>query len=332
MGRGTAGAIRQYSPVSVDANAIFELAGCSVSIPSLSNGPTGGGVVDNYSTNTITITVGSDNTNTTFSGVIQNGLSTTSLVKTGSGTLTLAGTNTYTGTTTVSTGTLQLGDGSTHNGSLAGNIADNAAVTFANPGWQSYSGVISGSGSLTKIGSGALVLTANNTITGITTISTGTLQLGDGSGQYGSVGGNIYDNAALVFDNAYGLTYAGWISGSGTLSKTGAGMLTLSGTNSYGGVTGINTGTLQAGSPGSAARIHRVAVQLRRHPRSEQLQPGSRRPLGRCIEPDHQQRQQPARHQRSHLDGRRSGHLQRQRLLWPDPRRGQRRQGRTHDR
>ena len=60
-----------------------------------------------------------------------------------------------------------------------------------------YGGVISGTGSLTKSGTGTLTLTGDNTYTGGTTISAGTLQIGNG-GTTGSVAGNIVDNAALV--------------------------------------------------------------------------------------------------------------------------------------
>ena len=56
-----------------------------------------------------------------------------SLIKAGTGILALCGSNTYSGGTTVSAGTLQLGDGVANNGHIQGNIVNNAAVTFANP-------------------------------------------------------------------------------------------------------------------------------------------------------------------------------------------------------
>ena len=65
-----------------------------------------------------------------------------------------------------------------------------------------------------------MTLTGNNAYTGGTTISGGTLQIGN-AGTSGSVAGNIVDNAALVFDRSDDLTYAGGISGSGSVAQVG---------------------------------------------------------------------------------------------------------------
>jgi autotransporter-associated beta strand protein len=99
-------------------------------------------------------------------------------------------------------------------------------------------------GSTAVNGGGTVILTAANTYTGGTTINAGTLQLGDGAAAIGSVVGSITDNAALVFANPLTQAYAGTISGSGSVTKTGAGMLTLTGSNSYAGATTVNAGTL----------------------------------------------------------------------------------------
>ncbi|MGN6322944.1 MAG: autotransporter-associated beta strand repeat-containing protein [Dyella sp.] len=106
---------------------------------------------------------------------------------------------------------------------------------------------LSGSGALTKSGAGSLVLTGDNSYAGGTTISAGSLQIGDG-GTTGSVSGPIVNNGALIFDRSDAVSFNGAISGRGSLTKEGAGTLTLSGMNSYAGVTTINAGTLIADS------------------------------------------------------------------------------------
>ena len=95
----------------------------------------------------------------------------------GPGTQILAGANTYTGGTTITVGTLQLGDGIASNGSVAGNINNNATLTFANPNPQTYAGVIGGNGAVKKIGAGALTLSGANTNTGPLTVNGGTVTL-----------------------------------------------------------------------------------------------------------------------------------------------------------
>ncbi len=113
----------------------------------------------------------------------------TRLTKLGAGTLTLTGANTYSGGTTVSAGTLQLGDGTT-NGSVAGNITDNATLVF-NVGTATsptYSGAIGGNGVATKTGNGTLTLTGDSTFSGGTTVNNGTLQLGGADNNASRVG------------------------------------------------------------------------------------------------------------------------------------------------
>src|SRR5438128_564272 len=89
----------------------------------------GAGTVTNGGAANRTLTTGGDNTSTAFSGVIQDGAAgATNLTKVGTGTFTLSGANTYTGTTTISAGTLQIGTGGTTGTTGPGNIGDNAAL------------------------------------------------------------------------------------------------------------------------------------------------------------------------------------------------------------
>jgi fibronectin-binding autotransporter adhesin len=112
-----------------------------------------------------------------------------------------------------------------------------AGVTLAVPA------LLSGGGSVLKTNSGTMVLTASNTFTGGTTISGGTLQIGD-DGTTGSVVGDIVDHGALVFNRRDAVTFGGIVSGTGSLTQAGSGTLTLSGVNTYAGATVVNAGTL----------------------------------------------------------------------------------------
>ncbi|MDL2286664.1 autotransporter-associated beta strand repeat-containing protein, partial [Desulfococcaceae bacterium OttesenSCG-928-F15] len=175
----------------------------------------------------------------TYSGDMSG---TGSLTKEGAGDLILSGANNYTGGTTVSGGTL-VGD----TNSLQGNIVNNAAVNFDQAGDGTYSGNMSGTGSMTKSDAGDLILTGTNSHTGGTTISGGTLQIGDG-GTKGSITGDIENNSALVFNRSDDVTYADTISGTGSVAQDGSGNLILTEDNTYTGGTTISDGILTAGN------------------------------------------------------------------------------------
>ena len=180
------------------------------------------------------------------------GANALSIVKLGTGMLVLTNTNSYTGVTTVSSGTLQLGNGGA-TGSISGSsaIANNATLVFNRSDMVTQGvdfGIISGTGSLVQAGSGTVILTGSNSFTGITTVSSGTLQLGIG-GTTGSIAGSaITNNGALVFNRSDAVTQGtdfGAISGIGSLTKNGAGLLTLTSSNAYTGGTILSSGTLQ---------------------------------------------------------------------------------------
>jgi fibronectin-binding autotransporter adhesin len=223
---------------------------------------TGGRMGGYYSLNTVTFKVGALNTNSTFSGIIANNYnsaSTTSfaaLFKVGTGMLTLDGTNGYTGNTTISAGTLCIGSGAA-GGSIVSNVIDNSVLAFKRSGAYEFGGNISGAGSVAHLGSGTLTLTGTNACA--TNVYAGTLQIGSGI-TTGAVTNNIYTAiaATLAFNrsNAYSYDYA--ISGSGSVAQLGAGVLTLSQTNSYTGTTTVAAGTLRV--TGSIATSSSVSV------------------------------------------------------------------------
>ena len=175
------------------------------------------------------------------------------LDKTGAGTLVLTGNNTYSGGTAIDGGTLQIGAGNA-SGSILGNVADNGTLAFDRSDVVTYSGIVSGNGSVVQSGNGTLVLTGNNTYTGTTTIAGGTLQLGNGSTS-GLVAGNVADNGALVFDRSDTMTVAGLISGNGTVQQAGNGTVVLTGNSTYTGGTAISSGTLQLGNGGTSGSV-----------------------------------------------------------------------------
>jgi autotransporter-associated beta strand protein len=154
------------------------------------------------------------------------------------GGLTLGGTNSYTGGTTVNGGILQ---GTTT--SLQGNIANNSAVVFNQASTGTYAGVMSGGGVLGVTGGGTLTLTGANSYTGGTLVMAGTLQ-----GTTTSLQGDITNNATVAFNQTGAGTYAGAMSGSGALVVSGGGTVILTGANSYTGGTTMSSGTLQGSS------------------------------------------------------------------------------------
>jgi outer membrane autotransporter protein len=129
--------------------------------------------------------------------------------KEGSGTLVLTGVNTYTGGTTISAGTLQLGNGGT-SGSIVGDVVNNGIFAVNRSDTYTFDGVISGSGAFTQIGPGTTILTATNTYSGDTNINAGTLQvdgliasantfvnLGGALAGIGTIGGNLFNSGVV---------------------------------------------------------------------------------------------------------------------------------------
>ena len=112
-----------------------------------------------------------------------------------------------------------------------------------------------GAGSnLVMNGPGTLLLTANNTYAGTTTINGGTLRVGN-NGTSGTLGtGDLTNNGALIISRSDSYTFGGAISGSGSLTSAVGGTLRLNGALTYTGPTTISSGTLIFGGPvGSGA-------------------------------------------------------------------------------
>lgn len=198
------------------------------------------------------------------------------LVKTGAGTLTLSGNNSYAGGTTVNAGAVAVGadanlglaaggltlDGGTLRNTAAftsarGVTLGAAGGTFDTQGDLTLAGQLAGGGHLTKAGNSALILAADNTYAGGTTIAAGVLQLGNG-GTSGSLLGDVLNNGTLVANRSDMLTLAGVISGTGAFEQQGMGATILRGANTYAGSTAIRQGSLyidgdQSGATGTTS-------------------------------------------------------------------------------
>jgi autotransporter-associated beta strand protein len=209
----------------------------------IGNGGAAGSITGNITDNATLVF--NRNDTLPYAGAISG---TGSVTQAGTGVTILTGTNTYTGGTTINSGaTLQIGNAGTSNvgtsGSISGNVTNNGILTFDRHDDVTFGGVISGSGSLTKIGTGGLTLTGANTYTGGTALLGGALLIGNG-GTTGSIAGDIFDGNVVAFNRSDSVTFGGVISGYGALLKFGAGSLTLSGINTYSGDTAIIAGTL----------------------------------------------------------------------------------------
>ena len=151
-----------------------------------------------------------------------------SLTKSGSGTLTNEDNNTYVGPTIINAGTLQIGAGATTGSLGAGNVTDNSALVFDRTDTITVANAITGSGSVSQIGSGTLALATSNNYAGPTVISSGVVLPHDPSalGAAGTIatnGGQLYIDLNLNFPNE-ALTLGG-----SALNKGGNGVSTLGG-------------------------------------------------------------------------------------------------------
>ena len=236
------------------------------------------GAITNNETDDDRFTVDVASGKTLTLGGTMSGTGGGELTKTGAGTLVMSGTNTHDKKVTVEGGTVSIAAsrnlGEDPAGAYAskitlngGTLQVNASFTL-NPYYSTTLGAnngilevtdgyvltnpapISGSGALGKTGTGTLILTGANTFSGKMTNSAGTVQIGN-NGTSGSISADLENNSTLIWYRSDDLSYSGAISGTGTLTKNGAGTLTLSGTCSYSGSTTVGAGTLLVS--GSAA-------------------------------------------------------------------------------
>jgi autotransporter-associated beta strand protein len=226
-----------------------------------------------------TAAVDTGTNNVTFAAVLggSGGFS-----KRGDGTLVLAAANTFTGTLGVASGSVKVGKGTV--GSLAAasvNVSEGALLSFARDDAATFGGALTGGGRVEQAGSGQLALNGDGTaFTGTFAFSNGTTLLNNamalaggsllfngGTLKYGVSADDLssrisnLSTTALVDTNAFDVTYATGLRGEAGLTKYGAGRLTLSGNNTYQGLTTVAAGTLQYTGDGlkTLGTIHTLA-------------------------------------------------------------------------
>ncbi|MEK0445813.1 MAG: hypothetical protein RLZZ399_1134 [Verrucomicrobiota bacterium] len=306
LGNTTPGAYDYRGDTSVEANATLSLTSANqlpsgVNAGSLAlttsnstlnlngnsqiiNGLSGSGIVDSVS-GSATLTVGNNDVSSTFSGVMRNtGGSMLALEKTGNGTLTLTGLNTYSGGTTVSGGSLVL-DNTGRNGAQP-NLVSQSNLTISNATVQlagnTTNSIYNISGGTVTVGPGGVLrndrTTGNQDSLFDLVMSGGTLASGAGSmgasvanwylyGGISATGGTLSTISGSVakmsgttlgvdVDDGSSLLISGTITnyGNRSLTKTGAGLLTLSANNTYWD-TIVNAGTLTLDNTGKSSPI-----------------------------------------------------------------------------
>ena len=210
---GSANSIPDNSNVTVAAGATLDLNGISEGFAGLS----GGGTITSSTAGTSTVTIGNNNAPGNFTGVIQNGLATVGLTKTGTGTQVLTGANTYSGATNIENGILSLTSGTNRlpaTTTLTLGLGGNGGILDLGGESQTVAGLIS-------LGSGVNRVVNSSPLSGALTIN----QAAGTNSFSGILGAPGFDNFSLT--------------------KAGAGTQILSGVNTFSGTTSITGGVLQ---------------------------------------------------------------------------------------
>ncbi|MFN5331397.1 MAG: beta strand repeat-containing protein, partial [Bacteroidota bacterium] len=224
---GASNALPTSTALTVSGGAVFDLFSFSPTVGSIA----GGGTIRSSSgSSTPVLTTGSDGTSTTFSGVIENGSATSvSLIKTGGGVLTLTGSSSYTGSTSINTGVINIRHANALGVSSTTTVASGATL-------QLQGGIAVGALPLTLKGVGVSSVGAlrnisgNNTWGGTITTETSAVRIYSDAGTLtlsGSTAISSPTNIGVLFWGSGHVTVSGAISiGSAGLTKDGTGTLT----------------------------------------------------------------------------------------------------------
>ena len=152
------------------------------------------------------------------------------IAKTGAGKITFTGANTHTSVTTISAGVLQVGAAGTTGSISGGSVVNNATLLFNRSNDYTISNVISGSGTIEKLGAGVLTLSGANTYTGATTITAGTLKLGSTTALGAIAGATVVSSGAALDLNGQAYASAEPLTISGTGLSSGGALFNASAT------------------------------------------------------------------------------------------------------
>lgn len=247
-------------------SGILQYLGSGTAIDRLFTLNSFGGTIDNEGTGTLSLTnlgvigetgggargltwITTNATGDLFASALRDGSGATSLTKLGTGTLTLTGTNSYSGLTTVGNGLLLVGNGG-GTGSLGIGSAvmntTNTAIIFNRTNTVTVFGAVSGLGAVTNNGTGTVILAGNNSYSGPTVINSGTVQIGSGAGT-GQLSPNnavtINGNSTFAFNSKGNYQMVnGSVSGTGNVTVSGGGAFQMLDANTYTGITTVNAG------------------------------------------------------------------------------------------
>ena len=256
---GSTSAFSNNSDFQVSANSTLSLAGNSNTIGSLGDFSGAGGVVENDNASAATLTVGDNDNNTTFSGLIRDGAGAgaLSLTKIGTGTLILASSSNhgYGGATTINGGTLELQSTSGFRGYTGGdiNINNGSTLRFSVNGGNGYVLDAADTINFDSNGGGLMDVASGNFVVRGSTITTagGAENTINGSFNMDSGGPATFDVASGT--DAVDLTVNALLGNTQGITKQGAGTMELTANNTYTGLTTVSGGTLIINGDHSAA-------------------------------------------------------------------------------
>lgn len=218
------------TPLQIASGGTLDLNGFNQLVASLSDSGTPGGTVTNSAASTVAVLAVATAGGSTFSGTIVDGLGQTGFAMSGTGTQSLTGVNTYTGPTSVSSGTLSLDAAGAVSGSVI-TVSGTGVVT------ESVDNALTGTAGLAVTG-GTATLDHVNNYTGPTSLSgTGVLNLN-------VVGAISASPVTLTGTGTLVEAVNNGISGAASVTINGAGTQTFSIPNNYSGGTWVTAGTL----------------------------------------------------------------------------------------